>query len=204
MNNKNQIIPLGEENLKTFGFTDEQIIISSKKHSTFDSLMNSVQKSGMFETIKTIPVKSIEEICYNENDSRFTIRHEKNGKSNVELILLANVYLRESLVSQIAELKNYKKEVVSESKTKPLILNLIGVIAIPIATWISRSMAIDAQNGEHYVASGRNSGLKQLLASVIEAIGPTGITIIGVIALIYMIYVTHRRYNNPASEVLFK
>jgi hypothetical protein len=64
-------------------------------------------------------------------------------------------------------------------------------------------MAIDAQNGEEYVATGRRSGLKNLLASAVEAIGPTGVVAIGAVGMLYMLYKTYNRYNNPASDVKY-
>ena len=200
---KNQIIPLGEKKRKVFGYSDEQIIISSKGHSSFDSLLAATEKSGLLESVTTIPVDSVQEILFNEKEETFTIKYDKNGKTKKDSDQLSDLDLRESVVADIASLKQFSKSVVDESKTQPLLLNLLGVIAIPFFTWVFRGMALDAQHGEHYTASGRRSGAKQLLADAVEAIGPTGITIIGVLGLLYMVYVTYRRYTNPASEIKY-
>ena len=77
---KKQIIPLSGENQKTFGFTDELLIWSSKRHSTFESLLSSTEKSGMMEDVRTIPVSSLKEIIYNEKETDFTIKYDKKGK----------------------------------------------------------------------------------------------------------------------------
>lgn len=200
---KNRIIPLGEKNLKAFGFNEEQIVFSSKKHKTFDSLLASTQKSGMLESVKVIPVKSLTKLNFNEKDETFTIHYKKDGKTKKYSVLLSDKSLRDSVVENIAGLRDFQKNVTSESKTKPLLLNLLAIIIIPFFTWILRGMAVDAQNGEHYVASGSKRGLKQLFASAVEAIGPIGVMIIGILALMYMIYVTYKRYNNPASEIKY-
>ena len=200
---KNQIIQLGEENRKVFGFSEDQIIFSSKKHSSFDTLLSATEKSGLLESTSTIPVKSISEITFNEKDESFTIKYDKSGKTKKDVVLLKNVSSRESVVEEIASLKGFSKNIVDESKTKPLLLNLLVVLAIPIFTWVFRGMAVDAQNGEHYVATGRRSGSAQLFANAIEAIGPLGITIIGALGLAYMVYRTYKRYQNPASEVKY-
>jgi hypothetical protein len=201
---KNQIIPLGENNRKVFGFTDEQIILSSKEHKTFDSLLESTKNSGLLETVKTIPLKSVKELNFNDKNQTFTIRYEKDGKIKKDSVQLDDKSIRKSLVSEIAKINDLNMTVSSESKIKPLLLNLLGVVVISIFTWIFRGMAIDAQNGEHYVASGRRSGLKQLLANVVEALGPTGVTIIGILGLSYMLYITYKRYNNPASVITYR
>lgn len=201
---KNQIIPLGEENRKVFGFSDEQIIFSSKKHKTFESLLAATGKSGMLETVKIIPVAAVKEIIFNEKEENFTIKYNQNGKIKKDAVQLKNTDLRTAVVDELASLKDFSKSVVEESRTKPLLLNLLGVICIPIFTWIFRGMAVDAQNGEEYVATGRRSGLKNLLASAVEAIGPTGVLIIGLLGLAYMVYRTYNRYNKPASEVKYR
>ena len=201
---KHQIIPLGEEKRKVFGFTEEQIIISTKGHKTFDALLESTTKSGILETVKTIPLKSIKELNFNEKGKTFSIKYEKEGKDKKDSIQLDDKSIRESLVSEIAEIKNFSKSVSLESKIKPLLLNVIGLVLIPMFTYFFREMALDAQNGEHYVAYGRRSGLKQLLGNAVEALGPTKVTVIGALGLVYMLYITYKRYNNPASELIFR
>lgn len=200
---KNHIIPLDEEIFKVFGFSEEQIIFSSKEHHTFESLLSATAKQGMLESMRTIPVKSLQEIVFNEKDKTFTLKYDNKGKTKKVTVVLKNNDLRESVVVEIAALKQLNKTVIEESKTKPLLLNLLGVIIIPSFTWVFRGMAIDAENGQHYVASGRRRGANQLLADVVEAIGSTGITIIGLLGLILMIYITYKRYNNPASVVKY-
>jgi len=200
---KNQIIQLGEKNRKVFGFSDDQIIFSSKGHSSFDTLLSATEKSGLLESVSTIPIRSLSEIIFNERDETFTIKYDKSGKTKKDIVLLKDVSSRDSVVEEIASLKGLSKNIVDESKTQPLLLNLIVVLAIPVFTWVFRGMAIDAQNGEHYVATGRRRGSAQLFANAVEAIGPMGITIIGIVGLIYMIYRTFKRYQNPASEVKF-
>ena len=202
---KNRIIRLGGKDLKVFGFNDEQIVFSSKKHETMESLLESTAKSSMLETVKAIPLSSVSQLDYNDNDESFKIRYLKNGKQKKQTIALPNVEMISAVASAMAEVKGFNKEVTNESKTKPLLLNLLGVVAMPLFTWVLYDIAVDAQNGGHFeVSSGRRRGANQLLVNVVEAIGPTGILIIGAIALLIMLYVTYRRYNNPASEVLFK
>ena len=121
-----------------------------------------------------------------------------------DAIQLNDISIRESLVSDIASLKGLTKNESTESKIKPLLLNLIALVAVPIFTYVFRGMAIEAQNGEQYIATGTRRGSKQLIAELVEFIGPTGVLIIGVLAMIYFSFITYKRYNNPASEVTFK
>ena len=68
---KNRIIRLGGKDLMVFGFNDEQIVFSSKKHETMGSLLESTVKSGMLETVKAIPFSSVTQLDYNER----TMKH---------------------------------------------------------------------------------------------------------------------------------
>jgi hypothetical protein len=200
---KNQIIQLGEENRKVFGFSDEQIVFSSKAHTTFESLQSATEKSGMLESVTTIPIETIKEIYFNEKDNTFTIKYDKADKIKKDIVVLKDINLRESIINELASLVGLAKNSVEESKTGPLIANLLGIIGIFIFTWFFRIQAINAQNGEHYIATGRGSGKTQLFADTIEAIGPMWITVLGVLGIIYMIYRTNKRYKNPALIIKY-
>jgi len=200
---KNQVIYLDDKNTKVFGYSDDQLVFSSKKHKSFEDLMGSADKSGMLESVKTIAMSTVTGVKYNENDESFTILHDKNGKVKKAHVPLKELEQRDSIVEELASLTNLKKTVEAESKTKPLMYNLIGVLFAAFMTWVARGMAIEAQQGEHYVASGRRSGLKQLFANAVEGIGPTGVTVIGVLAFAYIIYRTYKRWNNPASDIKY-
>ncbi|MCB0661658.1 MAG: hypothetical protein KDC24_02870 [Saprospiraceae bacterium] len=201
---KNQIIPLGEKNIKVMGFSDEQIILSSKSHKTFESLLAATEKKGMLEDLRVIPVSDLKEIHFNTKEDTFTLRYDKGGKTKKETILLEEVESRNAVVDTLAAMKELTRTEEEESKTKPLLFNLLGVIAIPLFTWVFRGVAIDAQNGEHYVATGRRSGITQLVTNIAESIGPTWVTIIGVVGLLIMAYITYSRFTQPAMEVKYQ
>jgi len=200
---KNQIIPLEEKNRKVFGFSDDKIILSSKRHDTFESLEKSSIKSGLMETVKSIPMADVKGLEYNEKESGFTIKYDKKGKIKSEDVSIEVVGHRDFILTEMASIKGFEKNIEEESKTSPLLLNLLGVVLISVFTYVGRGMAVDAQHGEHYVATGRRSGIAQLLVNAIEGIGPLGVTLIGVAALAYMIYRTYDRYSNPAKEIKF-
>lgn len=200
---KNQIIVLDEKNRKVFGFTDDQIIISSKGHKSFDTLLASTAKPGMLETVKTIEMADVRSIQYNEKETGFTIAYDRKGKLKKDSPTVNDEELRHAVVLELAALKGYSESIIEEPKVKPLLINLFWVLLIAFFTWVARGMALDAQNGEHYVATGRKRGLAQLVGDTIEAIGPLGVTLIGVGAFLYMMYRSYDRYTNPAQEVKY-
>lgn len=201
---KNQIISLGEKNQKSMVIDDDRIIVSSKSYSAVDGLRAAAEKKGLLESVKVIPMSGIKEVNYNETTSNFEVKYSVEGKDKKETIVLEDNSMREEVVNTIATNKGFTKLEEQESKIKPLLFNLFWVIFIPILTWVCRGMALDAESGVHYEASGRRSGIKQLLANVVETLGPTWVTVIGVLATVYMIYVAYRRYTHPASQFIFK
>jgi len=200
---KNQIIRLDEKNRKVFGFNDEQLIFSSKGHSTFDSLLAAAEKPGMLETLKTVSFNDVRGVEYNESDEGFIIKYDKKGKIKKIGVGIKDANLRQNVVREIAAVKGFNESVVAESTTTPLLLNGFLVLVSAAATYIFRGMAVDAQNGEHYVATGRRSGIAQLFANLVESLGPLWVTVIGVLFTLYMIYKAYKRFTNPASEIKY-
>lgn len=201
---KNQIIKLGVENRKTFGFNDDQIMISSKYHRSFTSLLAASQQSGMFNYVTTIAINSIQEIKYNEKSASFKIAYENDkGVLKRTKIIPRKKAIIAQLVAQLASLSHLNKSVKKESKIKPLLWNTVVMIGIAIMTWIARGMVVDIQHkSDYYVVNGSN-GIKQHIINIAEIIGPNGITVIGLIGLVYMVSVAFRRYKQPANEVFY-
>jgi hypothetical protein len=198
---KQTLIALDEKNQKTFGYDEQQIIISSKSHDTFESLQNAAVKSGLLESVTTIPVSDVTGLSFNEKESNFKIAYLKNGKAKSETILLSNNASRPSVVAELGNLKGFGKVVVEESKTKPLLMNVLGALFAGVVTYGLRYIAIDAQNGIEYEATGRRSGIKNLISSAASALGPTGVAVLGIAVVAYIIYTAYKRYNNPASVI---
>ena len=200
---KNQIIPLEEKPYKVMGFTDDLMVLSSKEHGSIESLLSAVEKKGLMESLKVINTNSIKEITYNEKAKGMVVRYEDKGKLKKETIMIAESSYREPIATEVANTNQLNKNIVEESKTQPLLLNILGGIITAVVTWVARGLALDAEQGEHYVATGRRSGIAQLFVNAVEAIGPLGVTIIGTLVFLYFIYLANKRYKNPALEVKF-
>ena len=70
-------------------------------------------------------------------------------------------------------------------------------------TLTARGLALEAEQGEHYVASGRRSGIKQMFANIVESLGPTAVTAIGSLIIVYLVYRTFKRFSNPAKDIIY-
>ena len=200
----NKIFKLQEKHRKVFGYNNELIIFSSKNHKSYDSLIESTIKSKIFESVELLKMETLVELISNEKANSFTIKYDKNGKIKKDSVILYDISQRDSIMSGIAEIKNFKKNTEEESKIKPLLINLLAIVTILFVAFVLRGMAIDAESGVAYVARGRNRGMKQLMNYAVENLGADGISIIAILGVLYMFYVIHKRYNNPASNVIYK
>lgn len=200
---RDQIITLAEENRKVFGYSEKQIITSTKKHSSFDSLYAAMNKSSMLEVVSVVPMESLQEISFNEKEDPFTITYDKNGASKKDSFLLEDVNNREAIVADLASIKNFKRNTTVESKAKPLAFNLVVLAVVVICTWGARNIALDAEAGVQFEASGKRKALQNMVADAIGTIGPTWSMLIGAIGLVYMIYRTYSRYQNPATIIKY-
>jgi len=201
---KNHIFKINDKNYKVFGFNNNQIILSSKNHKTFESLTESIHKAKIFESLKIISIESLIELVFNEKDKKFSIKYIKEGKVKKELVYLSDFSKRDLILSEIADLKDLQKSIVKESKTKPMFTKSLIIIGIFLVTYTLMTMAIDVQNGEQFVAKGRRKGIQHLMATISEILGVTGITILAILGVAYMIFDIYKRYNNPAFEVVYK
>jgi hypothetical protein len=204
MSQSQQIIALSDKDPKVMGYNEEAIYLSSKSHKTFEALQASSVKSGFLETTKTIPVSGIRSIHYNEADAVLKIGYQLNEKDKKGSYTLEEASVREGMARELAQYRGLKESTREESKVKPLLWNLLWLATTAFFTIMARNLALGAEKGEHYQASGRRSGLTQLLVNLVESAGATPVTIIGVLIFAYLFYSTYKRYQNPAKEVLFE
>lgn len=204
MSHSQQIIALSEKDPKVMGFNQATIFMSSKSHKSFDDLVAASEKSGFFESTKTISIADITSLKYNEANNNIHITHVTGGKEKKVSLPLADENIKAGLVKELAEMRGLKESITEESKLKPLLWNLLWLAITLFVTVISRNLALEAEQGEHYVATGRRSGLTQLFVNLVESLGPTIVTIIGLLVFTYFLYTAYSRYKTPAKEVIYQ
>ena len=159
----------------------------------------------MMESIKVIDTQSISGISYNEKDGRIFVNYTNDkGKEKKESFELSDEEYVVPYAEALAELRGFSRSVSSESKTMPLLYNLGGIALTAFLTWAAYGIAVDAQNGVEYQASGRRSGIKALLGKLAEVLGPIGVIILGSVIGLVLAYLAYKRFSNPSAVVEFK
>lgn len=200
---KNQIIKTPTKGKEYFGYSDADVVVSSKKHGDISSHLAAKDKSGMLETVSHVSIPNIESIKYNEKNANIAIKHQKAGKSKTLKLSFSDADTRNAVASEIGDLKGLNKNLTPENKMKPLLINGFIIAMVLLFTVALAGIANDAANGEIIEEfTGRRSGLKNLMASAATALGPIGVGVIGALGTIFLVSKTAKRWKNPANDVL--
>lgn len=200
----NTVIKTPTKSKEYFGYTDTDIIVSSKKHDDINSMVGAIEKSGMLETLSHIKLEDVTELKYNEKNGGLNIKHNKKGKNKSFKITFGDADTRNAIASGIGEKKGLSKSFTTEGKAKPLLISIgIALLAGLIFTALT-GIAWESANGiEVEEFSGRRSGLKNILAKVASAIGPVGVGIIGGLVILFILFRAFKRWQNPANDVVY-
>ena len=198
---KNQIIYLEENNYKTFGFDENLILASSKRHDDFNSILASAEKKGMLENFIKIEMESIVALDYSEEDQILNVGYlNSKGKKKSTGFNFSIPGTKEKVAASISELKGFTKNEIAESTTKPLLINILGLIATIIGTglfaWISKESAA----GVAYESGGRRGARNEAVYDMLGNVPSELIILIGIAGFGWLTYKTYLRYQNPQIE----
>lgn len=201
---KNQIIYLEEEKLKVFGFDENLILASSKRHENFDSLLASAEKKGLLENFQKLEMSSVTGLEYSEegNALSFGYKNEK-GKNKSTTFTFSIPGTREKIADFVSDMKGFKKEEVQESKNKPLLLNILGLIATIVGTGLFAWIANESAAGVAYNSSGRRGARNEAFYDMLGQIPSEIIIGAGILAFGWLAYKTRERYLNPRTETKY-
>lgn len=200
---KNTIVLLEDKSLKSVAFTDDLLIVSSKEHKSMDSLLASVEKSKLLETVKKIPLIDIISLARNEASEVLTVHYHANEKSKSLDLSIEDDGELVRFMEDLAAQRGLSKSITEEQKNKPLLTNIGIILLVIFFTWLLREMAIDADNGEVYEATGRRSGMKNLIAKIAAMLGPIGVLGLGAAVVAFLGFKTYKRFNSPAAEITY-
>lgn len=202
---KNQLLSLEEEKLKLFAITDSEILVSSKRHSTLESLLQSREKPGLLENFGIIPLYQIVSLQYNSKEKSLRISYQNDvGKTKKEVFVFDDEQTRAQVAEYLSTTLQLKPDVREESKTSPALMNGFLVLITVALTFFLRSIAIDMQNGIDHHATGRRSGAANLLYSLVNSLGPLWTTVAGLATAAGIAYLGYRRFKKPAQVHVFE
>ena len=72
-------------------------------------------------------------------------------------------------------------------------------LLVALFTWLLHMAAVEMANGREADFSGRHSGIKAIVAWLIDLIGPTGVLIAGGLAIVLCLVGLAKRVSNPPT-----
>ncbi len=201
---KNQVIKTPTKGKEYFGYNDTDIVVSGKKHDSMDSLLGSIGTKSILEPTTHIQIENVSQLKYNESGALLTINHKSGDKNKKFGLTFSNSNVRNEIAENISQIRGLTKGITSESKIKPLLINLFFILIGSMLAVALTGIAFEANNGgEIQEFTGRRSGTKNLLVKIATALGPIGVGIVGGLVVLYLIWRAIKRWRNPANEVIF-
>ena len=155
----------------------------------------------MLENFIKIEMESIVALDYSEEDQILNVGYlNSKGKKKSTGFNFSIPGTKEKVAASISELKGFTKNEIAESTTKPLLINILGLIATIIGTglfaWISKESAA----GVAYESGGRRGARNEAVYDMLGNVPSELIILIGIAGFGWLTYKTYLRYQNPQIE----
>lgn len=171
-----QLIYLNESNLVLDSPKDE------KADEIKQALLNGTPAARVLSSDSVdVPLLSIVSISTDKSDDEIEIKY-KSGKEVEETTLqLASPEVRDDVYQALKSCFGDKFTETEDAYSTPQAAygSLMALTIFGILTWGGANFAAALRAAEDYEISGRKQGLKKLVAWVLEAIGPTGVYVVG-------------------------
>lgn len=184
---------------------EENLLLSSKPHKTYDTFPKNKKEKGLIESLEIVRLDSVTQLYFNEKSLELVLLYTNKKEKSKKLVLeFEKDSARVKLVNGISAIKNFSKSTSVENKFKPLFFGL-GYVSIACGiTWTLFTMAQDIEKGIPFVASGRRAAMRELLHELAGALGVYGVLFMGGIALVALLNRIISRFLKPANDIVYK
>ena len=172
-----------------------------------DALLGGTPAAQVLSSNSTdIPLLAITSIQADRTDDEIEIHYKSGDETKEKSIRLASPEKREEVYQ---ELKAAFGEKFTESEDNYSIPraafgSLTALTVFGLLTWGGAKFAAMLQAAEDYDISGSNRGAKQLIAWVLELLGPTGVYVVGGIFCALSAMVLYSRVTQPQQMVILQ
>lgn len=199
---ENQIFEVGAGLAKSMVLRENEIWLSTDKVSSIEKFEKAVGKTGIMRSAYIVPLSSLNEISYNEASQSTKIKYtDEKGKEKKLNIGFDEVDLSNQFGQYLGEKMNFSKETTQENQIKPLLWNGFFLLLTIASTIVIGTLEDTSSLTES--ASRRNRGGVAILKMIVDAVGQTGVFVIGGLISAYLCYQLYKRFKNPSSEILY-
>lgn len=200
---ENQIFVIENTFWKVLAIKGGELWLSQNKVSNFEKFEKDIQKTGLMKSAYSYPLSSISEISFNEASESVKLKYQdEKGKQKKLNIGFGDNDLSNQFGQFLGDKLGMKKSQKQEGQLKPLLLNIMYLILSIGGTIFLATMDDTNELTDGATRKSRNKGA--FLKLIVDAIGQTGVIIIGTLISIYLIYQLYKRFKNPANEVVYQ
>lgn len=201
---ENLVIRLDEKNWKSLMVAQGYVNLSSKGHDSPGTFFGSLEKKGLLESLKRIPIPRITQISLLEGDD--TVHFEwfdEKGKAQKLSAEFDSGQDAERLVDHLAAARGMSRKERSAGLWKSIGNGVIGLLVSLALTAITYIAAKEIEAGGDMHVSGRRAWVKVIIWGIAETLGPTGSLILGLLISAAFGWFVWSRLKKPPTEVVW-
>jgi len=199
---ENQIFFVQAGMNKSIVLRPDEIWLSLDKIKKLEKFEKAVRGKGTLSIGSSIPYSAISEVSYNEASKSAKIKYtNKKGKEKKLNVGFDDTKLSNQFGQHLGGKLNMKRSSTTESQVKPLVIN--GLLLITSIFFTVYFGTIEDTSDLVDNTSGRNRGRGAFVKVLIDAVGPTGVFVVGGLVTLFLAYQLYDRFKNPSNEITF-
>ncbi|MBL8002557.1 MAG: hypothetical protein JNL05_11395 [Flavobacteriales bacterium] len=201
---ENLVIRLDDDKWKALMVAQGNINLSSKRHDSPVSFLDALEKKGMLESQKRIPIAAIGQVSMLHGDDtvRFEWLAEKGGSDKIALECSSEEDARR-LAEHVAAARNLRPMERAAGRWRAIGNGVIGLLVSLALTGITYSAAKQIEAGGNIHVGGRRAWLKVIIWGVAETLGPVGSLVIGLLISALFAAFVWKRWKQPPTELVW-
>lgn len=200
---ENIVYRLSHDKFKSLLISSGFVFLSSKGHDTPIGFHESIQKKGLLESQKKIPVSAITQMSLIPAEDELKINWLADGGKEDDITLEFNEASDARKVAEhLAAARGLSMHERAAGKWQALKTPGIGLLLSVACTAIVHGIAKDLEAGVDVTPTGRKAWVKAIFNGVAEILGTTGSIVVGgAISLAFAFWVYKRLKSPPMEQV---
>jgi hypothetical protein len=202
---ENLVYRLSHDKWKSLMVSSGFVHVSSKGHDTPLGFHSSIEKKGLLESLKKIPVPGITQMSLLPAEDELKISWLGDGGKEDHFTAEFNEERdARSVAEALAAMRGLSMHERAAGKWQALKTPGIGLLVSLALTAITYGIAKDLEAGNEFNLTGRRAWMKAILLGAAEMLGTMGTLIVGgAISLLFALWV-YKRLQSPPLELVWR
>jgi hypothetical protein len=202
---ENLVYRLSHDKWKSLMLSSGFVHVSSKKHDTPLDFHGAIEKKGLLESLKRIPVSGITQMSLVPAEDELKLSWLGDGGKEEHFTAEFNQEQDARNVAEaLATTRGLSKHERATGKWQALKTPGIGLLVSLALTAITYGIAKDLEAGNELNPSGRRAWLKAILMGIAEVLGAKGTVIVGSAVSLLFAFWVYKRLKSPPLELVWR